>query len=104
VKKTLVMDPETREMRVVYADLWDGQHERTEFRVTAERGGPVVRNRPEWDGATVDGTVPGLYVKALVPDGRFPVWTEETAVGPTVKVPCPKATNPRRKCALCTAA
>lgn len=103
MRKTLVMDAETREMRLVYADLWDGQHERTEYRVVSDRaGGHVLRDLPDYDGAQVHGHAPGLYVKRG-PWGELtvPVWTEETPVGPTVKTPCPRAANARRKCALC---
>lgn len=101
MRKTLAHDPETRELRLVYTDLWEGQHERTEYRVTSGRGGGPLRNMADWDGLAVFGTVPGLYV--LGADGwtQIHVWTEETAIGPTVKTPCPRAANARRKCALC---
>jgi hypothetical protein len=93
---------ETGELRLVYTDLWEGQHERTEYRATSARvGGHVLRNLPEHDGTQVYGNVPGLYIKAPM-GGHIPVWTEETAIGPTVKTPCPRATNSRKKCALCT--
>ena len=104
MRKTLVMDDATREMRVVYTDLWDGQHERTEYRVISGRGDShVVRNMPEFDGRPVLGTSPSLYVKSADRFRDIPVWTQEVAVGPTVKTTCPKASNPRRKCALCAA-
>jgi hypothetical protein len=100
MRKYLQYDPETRELRLVYTDLWDGQHEQTEYRVTGSRGGDVVRSRPDLDGEPVLGTVPGLYIEG--PQGAaIPVWTQDAAVGPTVKTPCPKASNARRKCGLC---
>ncbi len=101
--KQLVMDAETREMRLVYTDLWDGQHEHTEYRVMSDRtGGHVLRNLPDYDGAQVYGQAPDLYVKRGPWGERtVPVWTEPVAVGPTVKTPCPRASNARRKCSLC---
>jgi outer membrane receptor for Fe3+-dicitrate len=104
MRKFLSHDSETGELRLVYTDLWEGQHERTEYRVTSDRvGGHVLRNMTEWDGRPVLGAVPGLYVKAADGFGQIPVWTEETAIGPTIKTPCPKAASSRRKCALCAA-
>jgi hypothetical protein len=100
MRKFLYHDPEARELRLVYTDLWDGQHERTEYRVTSDRGGDVIRGRADLDGTPVFGTVPGLYIRNAH-GGHVQVWTQEVAIGPTVKTPCPKATNPRRKCALC---
>lgn len=102
MQKFLAHDAETRELRLVYTDLWRGEHERTEYRVVSARGGEPVHNMAEWAGTPVHGTVPGLYVRGAF-GSQVPVWTEETAIGPTVKTPCPKATNNRRKCALCAA-
>jgi hypothetical protein len=69
--KTLRHDASTGELRLVYTDLWNGQHERTEYRVTGEReGGRPVRNRPELDGTPVLGTVPGLYIRLTSVDDR----------------------------------
>lgn len=99
MRKTLVMDADTREMRVRYHDTWNGNHEVTEYRVTDVRGGDAVHNLPDYAGLPVLGTVPGLYIRPVYTE--IPVYTQETAVGPTVKTPCPKATNRRRKCTLC---
>lgn len=105
MRKTLVMDPETREMRLRYEDYWNGQHEVTEYRVLSARvGGVVVRNRPDADGQTVHGTAPDLYLRTVDGWGKTLIWTEDTAIAPTVKTPCPKATNARRKCERCAAA
>lgn len=104
MRKTLVMDAETREMRLVYTDLWNGQHERTEYRVTSDRiGGHVLRNLPDFDGRQVYGTVPGLYLKTPSGFGEIPVWTEQTAIGPTVKTPCRRLASKsgRARCELC---
>ena len=102
MRKFLYHDPGTRELRLVYTGQYAGQHERTEYRVTSGRGGNVIRNQPDRDGAQVFGAVPGLYIKS--PGGSsIAVWTEETAIGPTVKTACPKAVNARRKCDLCAA-
>jgi len=100
MRKFLYHDPGTRELRLVYTGQYAGQHERTEYRVTSGRGGNVIRNEPGRDGAPVFGTAPGLYIKG--PAGNLiPVWTEEIAVGPTVKTACQKAADARRKCGLC---
>ena len=101
--KFLSHDEASGELRLVYADLWDGQHERTEYRVMSERtGGHPLRNMQDMDGREVFGHAPDLHIK-LGPWGERTamVWTEERAIGPTVKTPCPKAGNRRRKCALC---
>ena len=101
MRKFLHHDPDTRELRLVYTDLYNGQHERTEYRVTAGRGGEVIHRRADLDGTPVLGAAPLLYFKNY--SAVVPVWTEETAVGLTTKTPCPKAANTRRKCALCAA-
>ena len=104
MRKFLALDTASSEMRLVYTDLWAGQHERTEYRVTSERtGGHVLRNLPDFDGATVHGTAPDLYIRNAITGGHIPVWTEATAIGPTDKTPCPRAASPRRKCPLCAA-
>ena len=64
MRKFLAHDAETGELRLVYTDLWDGQHERTEYRVTGGRGGGVLRNHADLDGREVFGTVPGLFIKS----------------------------------------
>jgi hypothetical protein len=103
MRKFLSHDEESGELLLVYTDLWNGQHERTEYRVLSARaGGHVLRNLPDLDGKDVQGTAPDLYVR-LGPWGErtVPVWTEDRATGPTVKVLCPKATNARSKCSRC---
>jgi hypothetical protein len=106
MRKQLAVDPATREVRLVFTDLWQGEHERTEYRVLDLDGGRVHERHPgEW------GHLLGQPVHGQPPPGRYYVhrrgWpdtefrTEDTAAGPTVKTPCPKATNPRRKCPLC---
>jgi hypothetical protein len=102
--KTLVHDAETGELRVRYHDVWQGNHEVTEYRVTDMRGGgDVVRNRPDLDGRPVLGMVPSLYYRIQRAPWDVRIWAEETPAGETVTTPCPKAANARRKCALCGA-
>jgi hypothetical protein len=106
MNRFLYHDPETSELRLVITDLYAGNHERTEFRVLSDDGGPV-RNRPDLDGTRVfeqRGTLRPYYIKA--PNGaerNFAV--EHLAIGPTVKTPCPVAaaagTRRRPKCELC---
>lgn len=107
MRKTLVMDPDTRQMLVRYTDLWNGHHEVTDYRVTDRRdAGAPVRNRGDMDnliGLPVLGTSPDLYVKPA-PGGYITrIWTDQIPTGPTVKTPCPKAGNARRKCEACAA-
>lgn len=105
VRKFLRYDVEARELWLVYADLWDGQHERTGYRVTGDRGGAPLRGSQwaEMDGRVVSGRAPDLYLAGSygAADRAPRVWTESAPVGPTVKIPCPRASNARRKCAAC---
>jgi hypothetical protein len=101
MRKNLVSDAATRELRLRYEDCWHGEHEVTEYRVTDARdGGDVVRNRGDLDGSPVLGTVPGLYVRDERTRRETRVWTEQLPVAPTAKSPCPRAANARRRCAL----
>lgn len=102
MQKHLRHDEETGELRLVYTDLWQGAHERTEYRVMSGRlESNPVRGRADLDGTPVRGQAPDLYVQLVSVGAQIPVWTEPVAVGPTVKTPCPRAANARRKCALC---
>lgn len=100
MNKFLSHDAATGELRLVYTDLWRGQHERTEYRVIDQPGGDGVRNRPELDGKPVLGTVPPLFARIGPFGAELWIWTDERPAE-TVKTPCPKATNARRKCGLC---
>jgi len=107
VRKFLRHDPGTGELRLVYTAVWDGYHERTEYRVmNARTGGTVLRgpDAEDHDGRAVHGHAPDLYIR-LGPWGErhVPVWTEDAPVAATAKTPCPKTSNARRKCALCEA-
>lgn len=103
MRKQLVHDTAAGELRLVYTDLYNGQHERTEYRVTNSRvDGSVIRTRQDLDGVAVHGTAPDLWISA--PLGQhIPVWTEQVAVGPTVATPCPRVANRRKRCDLCAA-
>ena len=102
MRKQLRHDQETGELRLVYTDLWDGMHERTEYRVMSDRvDGRPVRGRADLDGTPVMGTAPDLCIRNPSGFGQTPVWTEPVATGPTDKTPCPRAANARRKCELC---
>ena len=104
MRKQLQHDSDTGELRLVYTDLWDGNHERTEYRVMSDRvDGRPVRNRADLDGTPVLGNVPSLYIRNPSGFGETLIWTEQVATGPTVKTPCPAAANARRKCAECSA-
>lgn len=104
MRKYLRHDTASGELRLVYDDLWRGEHERTEYRVMSDRvDGTPVRRRADLDGREVHGQAPDLYLPNRVPGAiaHIPVWTEPVPVGPTDKIPCPRATNARRKCARC---
>ena len=91
-------DEASGELRLVMTDLWDGQHERTEYHVVNSDGKPL-RNRGELDGQQVYGRAGDWYVK---PTGReVRVNTDPGERAATVRTACPKAENRRRKCALC---
>jgi hypothetical protein len=98
-------DGETGRLMLVMADYWDGQHERTAFTVAGPSGNPV-RGREDLDGlaARPSGMHDGIYyVYPLPATGRpLEVRTVAGERSACVKTPCPKATNARRKCALCS--
>lgn len=104
--KHLEIDQETREVRLVMLDLYDGWHERDEFRVVSDRTGEVVHERTpgEWDhllGLPVHGTAGNWYIYRP-PHADTIVRVQHTAVGPTAKAECRRNGHPRRKCQLCT--
>jgi hypothetical protein len=94
----LSYDTESGELMLVMADLWDGQHERTEYHVVNSDGAPLRRGA-EFDGLQVYGNAGAWYIKPLGREVRVNTLPGEHAA--TVKTPCPKAENRRRKCALC---
>src|SRR3954469_25427390 len=104
MRQYLSIDEASGELRLVMTDTYNGQHERTEFRVTDDYGklvrGPSVAHL---DGKSVHGSAlsGSFYVIRSADGGRSHFSTEHTAVGPTVKTPCPKEESRRRKCALC---
>jgi len=85
-------------LRLVMTDLYDGQHERTEFHVVNEDGTPV-RRMADLDGQQVYGRAGLWYIKPLGREVRVNTLPGERAE--TVRTPCPKVENRRRKCALC---
>jgi hypothetical protein len=106
MRKFLSHDLESGELRLVFADLWDGQHERTEYTVV-NSDGSRMRNRPELDGVTVwqDTGPEGFrwYVLGATSNHHRYISTEGTAE--TVRTPCRRLASPsgRAKCALCAA-
>jgi hypothetical protein len=104
--KTLVIDPQTREVRLAMTDLYEGQHERDEFRVLSPGGNPVHEVHPgEWDhllGKPVHGAGGSWYIHRP-PHADVTFRTEHLAVGPTARTGCRRHGHPRRKCDLCTA-
>lgn len=95
-------------LRLVVLDLYEGTHERDEFRVVGSDGRPVRTTAfPEAAGLPVEhewGPTEGeYYVRMGAMRTRVRVHIEPTAIGPTERTPCRLAANPRnRKCAQCT--
>jgi len=101
VKTFLRHDAGSGELHLVMADYWDGQHEETAYTVVNGDGMPL-RGRADMDGVTVLGSAGDWYVKAPA-GGRIPVRTQAGQRSGTVRIGCQRATNPRRKCAICAA-
>ena len=102
MRQFLSHDAESGELRLVFTDLWDGQHERTEFAVVNEDGSPIRRGQ-EFDGLPVYGNGAGGHYVKLGPMGReVPVRTYGSTAT-TVKTPCRRLASKsgRAKCALC---
>lgn len=96
-------DEASGELRLVMTDLWEGRHERTEFRVVGDDGRPVRRGQ-EYDGLTAyRDSLGGYYVKVGPMRREVPFATGKLAVGETSKTPCRRLASKsgRAKCALC---
>ena len=95
-------DEASGELRLVMTDLWDGQHERTEFRVIDSDGRPVRRGQ-DYDGLTAyRDSFGGHYAKIGPMRREMPFKTEKHAVADS-KTPCRRLASKsgRAKCALC---
>lgn len=105
MRRYLRHDASTGALLLVLADLWQGEHEITEYPVVGESGQPV-RNQPDLDGAAVD-YAPGAYGAryCVRRPGRSALWlaVDPSAVEP-MRFPCRIAANPRnRRCDWCAA-
>lgn len=106
MRRYLQHDAKTGELHLVITDDWQGEHERTVFRVTDQDGRPV-RNFRELDGLMVlqDWGPSGVqfYVLMGVYKCRRNVTVEPQAMGPTEHVACKRlaSKSKRAKCALC---
>lgn len=103
MRQFLSHDSDSGELRLVMTDLYNGQHERTEFHVIGD-GGPL-RGFPEFDGVPVTRSG-GQWVAVVREPYRrdVPFRTQPGEHSETVRTPCPRAENRRRKCQLCQAA
>lgn len=93
-------------LHLVITDLYDGQHERDDFRVTGSDGTPLRASAfPGAVGLAVEhqwGPVTVEYYARLGGFGnRTRIYIQAEATGPTERTPCPRAVNPRRKCTIC---
>jgi hypothetical protein len=110
MRRFLHIDEVTGEVRLVMADLDEGVHSRTEFRLTGSDG-VVLRGVERWghmDGAIVawDRGLDRYYV----PAGRFVdrdiyLTFQEPSIGPVEKSPCKLTGKGRgqRRCPFCEA-
>ena len=113
MRRYLTVDEATREYRLVITDLWDGQHERTEFRVLTDSGDPLRARAGTEDPAswTVGRPVQedrGAFYPYYVTDDRLfrtkiRFRVENTATGPTVITTCRRLASKsgRARCPLC---
>lgn len=99
VRSFLSQDEASGELRLVFTDLWDGMHERTEFRVINSDGSPIRRyghlnGVPAYHGAGCH------YIRV---DGQDVPFQVETGVMPTEKTVCRRLASKsgRAKCLLC---
>ena len=93
-------------LRLVILDLYEGQHERDEFRVVGSDDRPVRASAfPEAVGLAVEhewGPAEGEYYVRMGGFGtRVRVHIEPTAIGPAERTACPRTQSKRRKCDLC---
>ena len=104
MRRYLEQDKATHELRLVITDLYQGEHERTEFRVT-DRDGRPMRNFPELAGLTVEQDWGPYGIEFYVLMGPYKcrrnVTVEPSAIGPTEHAPCKREKSKRAKCALC---
>lgn len=99
MRSFLHQDEASGELWLVFTDLYDGKHERTEFRVINSDGSPIRRyghlsGLPAYRGASCH------YVRVGGQEVPFQV---ETGAMPTEKIVCRRlASKSRRaKCLLC---
>ena len=100
MRRFLSYDSESGKLRLVFTDLYAGQHERTEYTVVNDDGSPVRRGQ-EFDGLPVFSA--GYhYVKVGPARREVPVRTYGAAE--TVKTPCRRfaSKSGRARCALCS--
>ena len=105
MRSALRHDPDSGELRLVFTDLWNGQHERTEYRVVNDDG-RLVRRRDDLDGLPAHrDPAGGWYIKIGPSHSQrdIKLRTEHQAVTATIKTPCRRLASKsgRAKCALC---
>ena len=101
MRSFLSHDEASGELRLVFTDLYAGQHERTEIPVVNDDGSPVRRGQ-EFDGLPVyyNGHL-GHFVK--VGPARRDVPVKTVGLAATTKTPCRRLASKsgRAKCTLC---
>lgn len=86
---------------LVMADYYSGQHERTAYTVINDDGTPVRRGA-EFDGLAAYREPSGIYrTRRSSSAGWMYFRTMAGERSATERTPCPRATNRRRKCAIC---
>jgi hypothetical protein len=95
-------DEASGELRLVMTDLWDGQHERTEFRVVSDEGRPI-RKGQNFDGLTAYRDAFGGWYAKVGPSLREARFAVEKLAVREAKTQCRRLASKsgRAKCALC---
>jgi hypothetical protein len=104
----LLSDPDTREVRLIFADTFRGEHLRTAYRVVGHDRLPL-RDRPDLDRRRAYQTMGGWYIRQPVPGGtRHSNFQVEPRPVLDTRIPCPRAAGAdgrrrgRARCAWCT--
>ena len=102
MRQFLSRDAKSGQLRLVFTDLWEGQHERTEFVVVNTDGSPV-RHGQNYDGLDVFGSGAGGHYVKIGPTRREVHVRTDGQASTTVKTPCRRLASKsgRAKCALC---
>ncbi len=102
MRQFLSYEAESGALLLVLTDLWNGQHERTEFVVVNDDGSPVRRGQ-EFSGLPVHRGPDNRHYVKVGPAGREVRVRTSGESATTFKTPCRRAASKsgRAKCTLC---